>query len=1082
MEKVGRFQVLRRILAGERDVLYLVAEPRADRKYVLKMVQLDGFAKPARIPQLRQDLWREVKSARSLTHPAIVVPEDIFEQLGVCWIVMASIPGQDLGAFFAQRQPLAKETIRSILREVAAALDYAHRNGMIHGRMKPSKIMLPDDGSVRVLGFGLTKVSASGVKNSGLTAGSPDYAAPEFLRGDGLLAQSDQFSLAGIAYHLLAGSKPFPGTPDEVRQDVAERSPALPETLNPTLDPAIGRVLSRALSKSPEARFRTCAEFVGALEKELDAAPGWEVPVPAERERVPLAPRRETPVSESLVADAPVETAKTAEAPESKLILPPLVHEEKPPEPEARAAFRKPVLAAAAVLVLLAGAVFYLNRGPDAAGVTADSANLAPARPELRISTPDLPAGTVGQSYSAILSAAGEQTPLRWSLGTTSLPAGLALDEAAGTIQGTPSEAGDFPLSASVTSASQQTATAEFTLRVGSDLAITTPPELPSAVVDRAYSAGITAAAAAAPAEWSLAAGSLPPGIALDAAKGVLSGRPREAGAFPFTLRVRDASRASAEQPFTLRVGSGLTITSAGRLPSGIARGKYSTRLAAAAGKAPLRWSVESGTLPPGVSLDGASGAIQGSPIGPGSYEFTAKVVDASEATASQAFRIDIRSDLTIARATLPRTSAGTRFTHTLSATGGLPPARWSVSGGSLPPGVSLSPATGVIEGAASAAGRFGFEVTVTDASGTSATAKLSLDVAPALAITGGSAPETAVVGAQYVHRLQASGGAPPYQWSIADGSLPPGLQLDAAGAVIRGVPSAAGTYTLRVRLSDASQARLEAPLTLIVGAPLVISAALLPPGELANEYFAPLAATGGQPPYRWALAEGSLPSGLSLSETNGQLSGRPSEAGEFSFSARLTDATGTIARRAFRLRVSGSPLQMSNAPRLPDATTGESYSHTLTATGGQPPYQWSLAKGRLPRGLTLDAKTGAVHGEPAEEGRFPLQLQLREALGATALRSVELVVGAAQSGRMVWQGQLEGNRVLTIQDGRYPSIGSLTGALPGQPVRIEIESEGVSVVTAPGEDNAWKLLVIHSGDQARSELVIKWSRTSTAP
>jgi hypothetical protein len=122
------------------------------------------------------------------------------------------------------------------------------------------------------------------------------------------------------------------------------------------------------------------------------------------------------------------------------------------------------------------------------------------------------------------------------------------------------------------------------------------------------------------------------------------------------------------------------------------------------------------------------------------------------------------------------------------------------------------------------------------------------------------------------------------------------------------------------------------------------------------------------------------------------------------------------------------------------------------------------------------------VQGIPSEEGRFPLQVQLRAASGATALRPVELVVAAPQSGRLVWRGQLESNRVLTIQDGRYPSSGSLTGALPGQPVRIEIEPQGVTVVTAPGDENAWKLLVIHSGDQAHSELIIKWTRIGAAP
>jgi hypothetical protein len=225
----------------------------------------------------------------------------------------------------------------------------------------------------------------------------------------------------------------------------------------------------------------------------------------------------------------------------------------------------------------------------------------------------------VGRSYSATLRAEGEDAPLHWSLGESSLPAGLVLDGETGSIQGTPSEAGVFVLSATVTSASQRTASSEFKLQVDSDLAITTPPELPNGVLNSNYSAQIAAAAVIAPAEWSLASGTLPPGLALDPAKGLITGRPRDAGSFPFTVRIRDAARASAEQAFTLRVGSGLTITSAGRLPAGSAGARYSTRLLSAAGKAPLRWSVESGDLPPGVSLDAGSGALQGSPIRAGS-------------------------------------------------------------------------------------------------------------------------------------------------------------------------------------------------------------------------------------------------------------------------------------------------------------------------------------------------------------------------------------------------------------------------------------------------------------------------------
>jgi serine/threonine protein kinase len=114
---------------------------------------------------------------------------------------------------------------RSIARQIGEALDYAHQAGLTHGRLRPSKLMLNSDGSVRILGFGLSRVSFSGGEGNGHGIKASHYLSPEQMAGESASAQSDQFALAAVIYQLLAGSQAFPGVGDEVRLDVKERDP-----------------------------------------------------------------------------------------------------------------------------------------------------------------------------------------------------------------------------------------------------------------------------------------------------------------------------------------------------------------------------------------------------------------------------------------------------------------------------------------------------------------------------------------------------------------------------------------------------------------------------------------------------------------------------------------------------------------------------------------------------------------------------------------------------------------------------------------------------------------------------------------
>jgi subtilisin family serine protease len=168
----------------------------------------------------------------------------------------------------------------------------------------------------------------------------------------------------------------------------------------------------------------------------------------------------------------------------------------------------------------------------------------------------------------------------------------------------------------------------------------------------------------------------------------------------------------------------------------------------------------------------------------------------------------------------------------------------------------------------------------------------------------------TGTTGTAYSATLAATGGATPYTWALATGTLPAGLTLT-TGGTITGTPTAAGTANLTVRVTDANGTTTTRALTLTVRAPLAISTASLPTGTTGTAYSATLAATGGATPYTWALATGTLPAGLTLT-TGGTITGTPTAAGTANLTVRVTDAAGTNTTRALTLAVSPPVLNVA--------------------------------------------------------------------------------------------------------------------------------------------------------------------------
>jgi hypothetical protein len=250
------------------------------------------------------------------------------------------------------------------------------------------------------------------------------------------------------------------------------------------------------------------------------------------------------------------------------------------------------------------------------------------------------------------------------------------------------------------------------------------------------------------------------------------------------------------------------------------------------------------------------------------------------------------------------------------------------------------------------------------------------------ISITTSSALPDALRGQAYSASLGADGGAVPYKWSIAAGTLPAGLTLASSGA-ISGTPTMPGTFTFTVKATDAALRAGTKSMTLTVkldpAVPYITNPAL-PAGSLSRPYSAQLSAVSGPGSYVWSLAAGTLPAGLTLS-ANGLLSGTPTKATSYSFTVKVTSGAATDTR-AYAVPVAAAVAVTTTS--LSAANVGTAYSLSLAATGGTKTYTWSIASGTLPAGLTLSA--GKISGTPTAPGAQTLVFQVIDSAGRVAL------------------------------------------------------------------------------------------------